>query len=203
MSAPQSAPALVEFDLSTPVWERVYMVAPLVLVGTREPDGSFDLAPKHMALPLGWGQWFGFVCTPRHSTYANALRERAFTVSFPRPSQLVVASLSASPRCADGTKPITTLLATSPAQRVAGVLLDDAYLQLECELDRIVDGFDANSLVVGRVVAARADPVALRDADRDPEEVLLGSPLLAYVHPGRFVSIAETRSFPFPEQMRK
>ena len=23
-------------------------------LGTREPDGGYDLAPKHMATPLGW-----------------------------------------------------------------------------------------------------------------------------------------------------
>ena len=61
----------VELDVRWPVWERVYMVAPLVLVGTREPDGRHDLAPKHMALPLGWQNYFGFVCAPRHSTCAG------------------------------------------------------------------------------------------------------------------------------------
>ena len=35
-----------------PIWERFYTVAPLVLVGTLEPDGSHDLAPKHMAMQL-------------------------------------------------------------------------------------------------------------------------------------------------------
>jgi len=43
----------------------------------------------------------------------------------------------------------------------------------------------------------------LRDADRAPEEVLAAAPLLAYVHPGRFATIAAAHSFPFPEDMRK
>ena len=31
------------------VWERVFTVAPLVIVGSKETDGTYDLAPKHMA----------------------------------------------------------------------------------------------------------------------------------------------------------
>ena len=201
MSRPNVPP--VELDLRSPVWERVYLVAPLVLVGTREPDGSFDLAPKHMALPLGWQNWFGFVCTPRHATWANALRERAFTVSWPRPAQLVGTSLAASPRCADGSKPATAALSLRPASRVAGVLVEGASLALECELDRVVEGFGDNGLVVGRVVAAWADPAALRDAEREPEDVLAAAPVLAYLYPGRFAEIAAAYSFPFPEDMRR
>lgn len=201
MTQPTSPP--VELDVRSPVWERVFTVAPLVLVGTREPDGSFDLAPKHMALPLGWQNYFGFVCTPRHSTWANAARERAFTVSYPRPDQLVHTSLAASPRCADGSKPAAAVLPTRPARTVNGVLVDGAWLALECEFERVVEGFGENGLVVGRVVAAWADPAALRDADREPEQVLAQAPLLAYVHPGRFAEIASALSFPFPQDMRR
>ena len=90
MSATSSRP--VELDVRLPLWGRFFTVAPLVLVGTCEADGSFDLAPKHMVLPLGWQNYIGFVCTPRHATYFNAWRERAFTVSYPRPDQLVETS---------------------------------------------------------------------------------------------------------------
>jgi len=48
------SPRLVELDLNDPIWERFFWVAPLVLVGTLEVDGSHDLAPKHMAMPMGW-----------------------------------------------------------------------------------------------------------------------------------------------------
>ena len=193
----------VELDLRTPVWERVHTIAPLVLVGTREPDGRYDLAPKHMALPLGWQNYFGFVCTPRHSTYANAQRERAFTVCFPTAAQLIETSLAASPRCDDGTKPASAALVTTPATRVQGPLVTGAYLQLECELERIVEGFGENGLVVGRVVAAWADPAALIDVDREPADVLHAAPPIAYVHPGRFLAVDHAQSFPFPERMRK
>lgn len=194
---------LVELDVRAPVWDRFFTVAPLVLVGTREPDGRFDLAPKHMVLPLGWQNYFGFVCTPRHATYFNAWRERAFTVSYPRPGQLVETSLAASGRCDDGTKPAVATLATVPARKVNGVLVDGASIQLECALERVVDGFGDNSLVVGRIVAAYADPAALRDEERSPEDVVAASPLLAYVSPGRFAVIDGALSFPFPQDMRK
>ena len=95
-------------DVANPIWDRFFWVSPLVIVGTSEPDGSYDLAPKHMATPMGWQNYFGFVCTPRHATYTNTIREEAFTVSYPRPDQLVHTSLSAVPRCEDGQKSFRT-----------------------------------------------------------------------------------------------
>ena len=35
-----------------PIWPRFFLVAPLFFVGTREPDGTYDLAPVHHAMPL-------------------------------------------------------------------------------------------------------------------------------------------------------
>ena len=99
-----------ELDVSQPVWDRFFWVAPLVLIGTQEPDGTHDLAPKHMAIPIGWENYYGFVCTPRHHTYANIQREGVFTVSYPRPSQLVLTSLAASPRCGEAEKPALAVL---------------------------------------------------------------------------------------------
>jgi flavin reductase (DIM6/NTAB) family NADH-FMN oxidoreductase RutF len=45
---------LIEIDTSTPIWDRFFTVAPLVLVGTTDSDGALDLAPKHMVTPMGW-----------------------------------------------------------------------------------------------------------------------------------------------------
>jgi flavin reductase (DIM6/NTAB) family NADH-FMN oxidoreductase RutF len=95
---------LVTFREDHPVWERVFTVNPLVVVGTREESGAYDLAPKHLAMPMGWENFFGFVCTPRHNTYHNARREGVFTVSYPRPTQVLLASLAAAPRDTDGSK---------------------------------------------------------------------------------------------------
>lgn len=193
----------VALDVDHAIWDRMFMIAPLVVVGTREPEGHFDLAPKHMAMPLAWENYFGFVCTPSHGTYANIRREKVFTVSFPKPDQVLLASLAASPRCSDSSKPALAAVPTRPARVVEGVVLEDAYLVLECELDRIVDDFAENSLIAGRVVAAQVAAEALRANDRDDQDVLLDCPLLAYVSPGRYATIDRSLSFPFPSGMLK
>jgi len=194
-----SQPKLTALELDESLWQRVFTVAPLVVVGTREPGGAgYDLAPKHLAAPM-WGPYFSFVCSPDHATYRNALRERAFTVSWPRPSQVLLASLAASPRCGDGEKAALRALPTFPAIGVDGVLLRDGYFFLECQLDRVVDGFGRNSLVVGHILAARADPDALRTLDREDDELVHAQPLLAYLHPGRFATIDRSHGFPFPK----
>ncbi|HSK14832.1 MAG TPA: flavin reductase [Gaiellaceae bacterium] len=192
---------LVALPADAPVWGNVFLVAPLVLVGTKEEDGSYDLAPKHMAMPLGWENRYCFVCTPRHATYGNALREGAFTVSFPRPDQVLQTGLAAGGRTPEGRKPALTALPTFPATAVDGVLVQGCALFLECELERMVDGFGDASLVVGRVVAAHADPAVVREPERDDGELLHESPHLAYLSPGRFASIAESYSFPFPADL--
>ncbi|MGK7875821.1 MAG: flavin reductase family protein [Xenococcaceae cyanobacterium] len=194
---------IVSLDLTIPVWDRFFSVAPLVIIGTREEEDGYDLAPKHMAMPLGWENYFGFVCTPRHRTYQNVRREQAFTVSFPRPDQVVLTSLSAAPRCDDHSKPSLAALPTFPASVIDGVFLKDAYLFLECELDRILDGFGQNSLIAGRIVAAHVQQQALRVSDRDDQDLLAKAPLLAYIPPGRYAKIDRSFSFPFHSGFKK
>ncbi len=203
MQDPNSAQELIELDVSQSIWERFFWVAPLIVVGTKEADGAYDLAPKHMATPVGWEDYYGFVCTPRHHTYVNVRRERAFTVSFPRPSQLVLTSLAASPRCGDESKPALSALPVFPASVVDGVLLEGGYLFLECELDRVIDGFGVNSLIIGRVVAARVAADSLRVHEASDQALVHNSPILAYLYPGRFARIDETLTFPFPAGMQK
>lgn len=194
---------LVALELDQPIWERFFTVAPLVVVGTREPDGGDDLAPKHLAMPMSWKHRFGFVCTPRHRTYQNIARERSFAVTYVRPSQAVLASLAATPRCDDGSKPMTAALPTFAAERVHGAFLRDGYLFLECELERFVDDLDDNSLIIGRIVAARVAEDALRSVDQDDEDLLLHAPVLAYLYPGRFAEIADTNVMPFPAGFKR
>jgi flavin reductase (DIM6/NTAB) family NADH-FMN oxidoreductase RutF len=188
---------LVSLDLQQPIWTRFFSVAPLVVVGTREPDGSYDLAPKHRAMPLGDNNYFGFVCTPRHHTYQNILREQVFTVSFLHPHQVLAASLSATPRNDQDQKPALQALPTVAATVVEGRLLAEAALCLECRLFKMIDGFGDNSLITGEIVAAQVDERALRVSDVDDQDVLLQSPLLAYLSPGRYAQIDHSYSFPF------
>ncbi len=200
-----SGDGVVTLETEIPIWERFFTVAPLVLVGTREPSGSYDLAPKHLAFPLSWDNYFGFVCTPRHRTYQNIRREGEFTVSYARPAQLVLTALAAAPRCGEGddNKPSLAALPTFPASKVNGVFARDAYVFLECALERIVDGFGENSLLAGRIVAAHVHQDVLRASERDDQEVIHDAPLMAYLHPGRFVGIDRSYSFPFPAGFKR
>ena len=194
---------LVDLKLDKPIWDRFFIVHNLVVVGSREPDGEYDLAPKHMAIPMGWQNYFGFVCTPKHRTYTNIQSTGEFTVSYPRPSQLVATSLSASPRCDDDTKPTLLSLPTFDAGGVDAKFLSDSYLLLECKLHRIVDGFGENSLITGEITAANVGRDALRTEERDDTDVIYDSPLMAYLSPGRFTSVRESRGFPFPEDFKR
>lgn len=194
---------MISLDLKSSIWERFYTVAPLIVVGTKEGDG-YDLAPKHMAMPIGWDHYFGFVCTPRHSTYHNAKHYGAFTVSFPQPDQVLMASLAASPRCGrPGYKPALLSLETIGADTVDGVFLKNSYLFLECNMDRIIDGFGNNSLIIGEIVAAHVHPKAIRASASDDQQLIYEMPLLAFLPPDRFATINESLAFPFPSKFDK
>jgi flavin reductase (DIM6/NTAB) family NADH-FMN oxidoreductase RutF len=192
------ADRLVPLDTDRPVWDRFFGVFPLVIVGSKEGD-RYDLAPKHLAMPLGWENHYCFVCSPRHATYDNVRRHCVFTVSYPRPGGVLLASLAAAPRCEDRSKPSLLVLPTFPARKVDGVLVKGCYLYLECTLRSVVDGFGPNSLIVGDVVAAAAHEDALRAEERDEGDQIFQSPLLAYVSPGRLAEIRQTTAFPFPK----
>ncbi len=189
---------LVSLDVKETLWTRFFMVAPLVVVGTKE-DERFNLAPKHMATPLGWDNYFGFVCTPRHSTYRNIRDSGFFTVSFPKPSQVVLASITAEPRCGDELeKPNLRELPTFPAKRIDGVFLEDAYLFFECKMERIIDGFGKHSLIVGFIEAAHVDEDYLRTSEIDDGDQMNSAPLLTFLSPSRYASIENSNAFPFP-----
>lgn len=194
---------LISLPMDEPIWERFFTVFPLVLVGTQEESGDHDLAPKHMAMPMSWKNWFGFVCTPRHRTYHNVLRTGVFTVSYPRSEQVVLTSLAAAPRTDENEKPALTALPVLPAKTIDGVLVEGCDLYLECELDRMVDDLGDNSLIIGRVVAAHVDKGALRGDDREDNEIIRDKPLFAYLYPERFAIIDQSQGFPMPAGFKR
>ena len=203
MAANPQAPRMVELDVSEPIWDSFFHVAPLVLVGTLEEDGSPNLAPKHLAGPMGWTNLFGFVCAPSHRTYQNIERSGVFSVSYLRPDDVLLASLAAAPRLDDTSKPALDFLPTRATSAIDGVFLEGAALCLECTLERAVDDLDQNSLVIGRIKAARVDSLARRDPDRDDADVLADSPILAYLPPSFFTTISSGNSFPFHAGWRR
>ena len=188
----------VELDVERPVWDRFLWVAPLVLIGTVEEDGSLGLAPKHMVTPMGWDNYFGFVCAPRHGTYGNAIREGSFTVSYLRPEQLVQASLAAAPRSGEGGKLSLLTLPIVCAEKVPGPVVEGAYVQLECRVERVVERFGANGLIIGEIVAARVHEDAARTFELEDQRLVAQSPLLVYVAPGQYARLDASQTFPFP-----
>lgn len=198
-----SATQIVELDAGKPIWDRCFMVAPLVLVGSRDEDGALDLAPKHMAFPMGWQNYFGFVCSPRHQTCANIERTGEFTVSYTKPSQVLYSSLAASPRYEGGEKTVLQSFPTFPAKKIDGEFIEDAYLFLECRHHKTIDGFGENCLITGEVVAAYAHPDYLRSSELDDQELIHDAPLMAYLPPSRFATITKSNSFPFPADMKR
>ncbi|MGI9551712.1 MAG: flavin reductase [Aurantibacter sp.] len=193
----------IPLAMDTPIWNRFFTIAPLVVVGTKEGSG-YDLAPKHMATPIGPSNYFGFVCTPKHATYHNIRKTGEFAVSFPLPDQMLLAALSASPRCWDGTpgKGIVDSLPTFKTNTIDALFIKDSYLYLECVLYRIIDGFEGYSFITGKVKAAFVDKNYLRESEKDEQHQVYEHPLLAYLAHGRFASISETFNFPFPKDFK-
>ena len=192
----------VSLDTQKSLWEQFHTVAPLVVIGTKEEDG-FDLAPKHMVTPIGFSNYFGFVCSDTHHTYTNIERSGQFTVSYTRPSQVLYASLAASPRYAGGRKTVLQSFTTFPAKKIKGEFIAEAYLFLECVHHKTIDGFGENCLITGEVVAAYAHPDFIRSSELDDQELIHQAPLLAYLPPGRFSTITRSNAFPFPADMKR
>lgn len=200
----QSENKLIQLNTQESIWDHVFIIAPLVVVGTKE--GKFyDLAPKHMATPVGFSNFFSFVCTPNHSTYHNVKKTGVFSISFPLPDQVVLTSLSASPRCdyLSDEKPIIKALPTLKCKEIDCLYLKDSYLFLECELFKIIDGFDEYSIITGRINEALVDKNYLRVSEKDEHKQINENPLLAYIAQGRFAKISETYNFPFPKGFNK
>jgi len=192
-----------KLDTNFPVWERVFMVAPLVLIGTNDAQGQPNLAPKHMAGPASWDNFFGFVCARSHTTWKNANRSGTFAVSYPRPEQVLQTALAASPCQAESPKAeILNRLALKPAPLHGDPFLEDALLHLECELHQQVE-IGGNVLLIGKVVSAAVHPQALRHSDADEHEQIHHCPLLAYLPPGRYAVIDESQAFPFPRNYQR
>ena len=195
---------LISLDTTRPIWDSVFTVAPLVVIGTKEED-RYDMAPKHMVTPLGAENYFGFVCTPRHKTYQNILESGEFTVSFPRPDQVTITSLAASPRCGQNhqDKPIVDYLQTFESNKIDALFVKESYLLLECVLHSITEGFGEYSLIAGKVISAYVDEDSFRFSERDEQEMVTKAPMLAYLAHGRFTSISDSIEFPYPSGFKR
>jgi hypothetical protein len=185
---------LIELDVAQPVWDRFFWVAPLVLVGTREANGSHRPRAQAHGHAHGLGE---FLRLRLHATAPHLRQYRTQRACSPFPTRALPNWFWPAwpPRraAARRTSPRLAALPVFPASVVDGELLEGGYLFLECELDRIVDGFGENSLIVGRVAAAQVDTRSERRArsGRSAAMVLQMRRLLAYLHPGRFADDQE------------
>ena len=202
METPTELDHVVELSLDMPIWNRVFTVAPLVVVGSRDASGWYELAPKHLALPLGWDRFFGFVAKEEETTHRNVKRDRCFTVSFPNPSSVVVTSLAAPHGNEENRKAVLQAVPTVRATGMDGVFVSDSYLFLECELDRIVSGFGDYSLICGLIRRAAVDKESLRLFEHDDQVMLQRHPLLAFLAPERYAILRSTHRFPVPNGIR-
>lgn len=194
----------ISLDVEDNLWNHFYTVAPLVVIGSKE-DEAYDLSPKHMVTPIGFSNYLGFVCTPRHRTYHNVKKEKSFTVSFVRPSQVLLTSLAAIPRCEDNhyTKEIVNKIPTIQTTKEDNIFIADSYVLLECSLYKIIDGFDDYSIITGQIDAAFVHKDYKIFSEVDEQKHVYNNPLLAYVAQGRFASIKETFSFPYPKDFQR
>lgn len=184
-------------------FERAFAAYSVVVVGTLEEDGDPNLAPKHMVTPMGWDGYYGFACSPQHSTTDNIKRTGEFTVTYPRPEQIVSVSLSAEPRDESDEKPDLDQLDLVDAVSVEAPLVDDAYIYLECELKQIISDLGENNFIVGEIVDQHVHQDALRDPDKDDADLIREYPILAYLHPGRYSEIDYSQAFPFPRDFSR
>jgi len=194
---------IVNIKIESNFWDRFFLPFPLVVVGSKEGN-KYDLAPKHMAIPISWENHYGFVCTEKHATYRNIKEHGFFTVSYPKVNQLAMASLTACQRSdEDRDKMILDHIEKIPAVKVDGVFLNDSFLMLECELYKIIDGFGINSFITGKIIHARIDEEYLREVDKNEQVQIYKHPVLSYIHPGRYAAIKDTSVFPFPKDFKK
>ena len=194
----------ISLDVKESIWDFFYTVAPLVIIGSKE-NNSFNLAPKHMATPIGFSNYFGFVCTPRHSTYHNIKKEKKFTVSFVKPSQVLFTSLSATPRDKNNknSKEILKSIPTIPTTNNNNLFIADSYVLFECSLYKIIDGFDDYSIITGKIDTALVHKDYKIYSEIDEQKHIFNNPLLVYIAQGRFANVKNTYNFPFPKDFQK
>lgn len=203
--ADQEKVTMVNITDASEMWSRCFTVHSLIIVGSKEKDGSYNLTPKHMSMPLGYGPYFGFMGTPRKNSYRNIKREGEFTISYPRPDQLVLSSLAASRSKENDSQPVIEQIPTTEAKVVDGKFLEDSYFQLECNLSQIMGNFGEWEIIVGEVVAAYINKDFLRSEDDDINDgrLIRKHPLLAYLHPDRFGVVEESNAFPLPKDFKR
>lgn len=74
---------------------------------------------------------------------------------------------------------------------------------LDCSAHKIIDGFDDYSLITGKINSAKVHQDYKIVSDEGHQKQIYDHPLLAYIAQGRFASIKETLSYPYPKDFQR
>lgn len=194
----------------------LYAGTPVVLIGTRNPDGSPTVAPISSAWWLGWNCVLGF--GSRSQTPQNIQRTRACTINLPSADQVTHVDRLARLTASDPVPPhkqamgythspdkfAAANLTPQSAQLIDAPLVRECPLQMEAELAAAhpltADAGNLISLEM-RILRVHASPAILRDTDTNRIDPDRWRPLIMsfcnfygltpQVHPSRLAEIPE------------
>lgn len=162
--APEDVP---EGQRSEWLWDLYALPQPVVLITTVDLDGNVDCAPKNWVTCAG-ARHFAFACSTEHDTYMNAQTTRQFVVNVPGADLVPKLHALARRGTASWEDELRRAgLAAIPSAKVRPPRVAECRAHLECEVTLLHETSDetdlraktqSDVLVVGKVVAASADP---------------------------------------------
>jgi flavin reductase (DIM6/NTAB) family NADH-FMN oxidoreductase RutF len=176
----------VELSGAATAWHSPPLVGQVVLVTTRNKDGTTNIAPKCWASMVASDPpHVAFNCNREHWTAQNVLRSREFVVNIPGVELAdKVWQVSGLPH----PRPVETAgFTVLPASRVKPPRIAECRAHLECKLVDHKD-FGQEVWLLGRVVAASADSDVA--GATDPYAVMRS---FVYLAPGTYGVIGRAR----------
>jgi flavin reductase (DIM6/NTAB) family NADH-FMN oxidoreductase RutF len=195
VGASASKEGKVELSGAATGWHPPPLVGQVVLVTTRNKDGTTNIAPKCWASMVASDPpHVAFNCNRGHWTAQNVLRSREFVVNIPGVELAeMVWRVSQLPH----PRPVEDAGFTAlPANRVKPPRIAECRAHLECTLVEHKD-FGEEVWLLGRVVAASADPEVA--SANDPFAVMRS---FVYLAPGTYGVIGRARRAREPPRPR-
>jgi len=129
----------------------------VVLVCTKSPAGTYDLAPIAWVSPLDYEPTSRvlFVCDPAHATHGNLLARGEFALALPTFDQMPLVGAAGSSSGRGRDKYAELGISAFSAEAVDAKIPEGVAGWLECRLLRTV-AEGSSSIVMGEVLAARA-----------------------------------------------
>jgi flavin reductase (DIM6/NTAB) family NADH-FMN oxidoreductase RutF len=176
----------VALPLSISEWRPAPLVGQVVLVTTRNADGTSNIAPKCWAgMVASAPLTLAFNCNLTHWTARNVLRSREFVVNVPGAE--LASRVWAIPGLPHPRSVESAGFTPLPSTKVKPPRVEECRAHLECVLDRYVK-YGREVVLFGRIVAASADK-AVAEA-RDPFALLRS---FVYLEPGTYGIIGRAR----------